>query len=69
MSSPRVFRTALRASRGRAFGVAKPDGPLGLEHLAVAVARVTCEGGDTLAITLRPETRTKREQLARGGGR
>src|SRR6266545_1742251 len=68
MPSQQEIRAALRASRVMPLGVAKPDGPLGLEHLAAAVARVTREGGETLAITLRPETRSKLEQLARAEG-
>jgi hypothetical protein len=68
MPSPEEIRAALRARRVVPLGVAKPDGPLGLEHLAAAVARVVREGGETLAITLRPETRTKLELLARAEG-
>jgi hypothetical protein len=68
MPSQQEIRAALRASRVVPLGVEKPHGPLGLEHLASAVARVTREGGETLAIVLRAETRTKLEQLARAEG-
>jgi anti-anti-sigma regulatory factor len=68
MPTQEEIREALHASRVVPLGVAKQDGPLGLEHLAAAVARVNREGGETLAITLRPETRMKLEQLARAEG-
>lgn len=65
MPSQQEIRAALRASRVVPLGVAKPDGPLGLEHVAAVVARVRQEGGDIVAIQLRPATRTKLEQIAR----
>jgi hypothetical protein len=44
MPSQQEIGAALRARRVVPLGVAKPDGPLGLEHLAAAVARVQREG-------------------------
>jgi hypothetical protein len=68
MPTQEEIRAALHAQRVVPLGVAKADGPLGLEHLAAAVAQLRREGRDTLAIALRPETRSKLEQLARAEG-
>jgi hypothetical protein len=67
MPSEQEIREALRASRVVPLHVPNPHGPLGLEQLAAAVDRVR-EGGDTLSIRLRRETREKLEQLARTRG-
>jgi hypothetical protein len=68
MLSQEEIQKALHAGRVVPLGVAKPDGPLGLEHLAAAVVRLPNEEGETLAIRLRPETRSKLEHLARAEG-
>jgi hypothetical protein len=65
MLSDQEIRGALRASIVMPLGVASPHGPLGLEHLAAALENARRKDGDTLAITLRPDTREKLERLAR----
>jgi hypothetical protein len=45
MPSQQEISATLRASRVVPLRVDKPHGPLGLEHLAATVARVTHEGG------------------------
>src|SRR5262249_46558078 len=70
MPTVQEIRDALRASRVVPLGVSNPHGPLGLEHLASAVDAVARSGGESLSITLRPQTREKLERLAQtqGGG-
>ena len=63
------IRRALRAGRVVPLNVPNPHGPLGLEHLAGAVARVHDADREELVIPLRRETRAKLEQLARAEGR
>jgi len=62
------IQQALRARRVIPLGVSNPHGPLGLEHLAAAVARITEPEREALSIPLRRETRDKLEQLARAEG-
>ncbi len=68
MLGEQEIRGALRASVVIPLGVANPHGPLGLEHLAAALAHAQSEDEDTLAITVRRATREKLERLARGEG-
>ena len=62
------IRRALRAGRVVPLNVPNPHGPLGLEQLAAAVARVGGADREELSIPLRRETRAKLEQLARAEG-
>ncbi len=64
MLNEEEIRGALRARLVVPLGVANPHGPLGLEHLAAALACATREGAETLAIMVRRETREKLERLA-----
>jgi hypothetical protein len=60
MLSQEEIRQALRAGRVIPLGVANPHGPLGLEQLAAATARLAPEDSTALAIRLRRETRERR---------
>ena len=62
------IRRALRAGRVVPLNVPNPHGPLGLEHLSAAVARIGVADREELPIPLRRETRAKLEQLARAEG-
>jgi hypothetical protein len=64
MLTEQQIQQALRARRAVPLCVANPHGPLGLEQLAIAVARVAAPDCEELAIPLRRETRQKLEQLA-----
>jgi hypothetical protein len=63
------IRRALRAGRVMPLDVPNPHGPLGLEQLSAAVARVAAAADrEELLVPLRRETRAKLEQLARTEG-
>ena len=62
------IRRALRAGRVVPLKAPNPHGPLGLEQLAAAVARVGAADHQELSIPLRRETRAKLEQLAEAEG-
>ena len=69
MLSEEQIRQALHASRVTPLSVAKPHGPLGLEHLAAAVSRINQEIGSIEPRVCRPvslehETWDKLNQLA-----
>jgi hypothetical protein len=69
MLSQQEIQQALRARRVVPLGVPNPHGPLGLEQLAAAVARIPEGDREELVIPLRRETREKLEQLARAEAR
>jgi hypothetical protein len=62
------IQRALRAGRVVPLNVPNPHGPLGLEQLAAAAARVRGADREGLSIPLSRETRAKLEQLARAEG-
>jgi len=62
------IRRALRAGRVVPLQAPNLHGPLGLEQLAAAVARVGGGDREELSIPLRRETRAKLEHLARAEG-
>jgi hypothetical protein len=69
MLSERDIQQALRASRVIDLGVPAPYGPLGLEHLAEAVARLqapenSASQRQALSIALLPATKAKLDQFA-----
>jgi hypothetical protein len=68
MLTQQEIQAALRARRVVPLGVVNPHGPLGLEQLAAAVARVRGADREELVIPLRRETREKLEELARAEG-
>jgi hypothetical protein len=61
MLSQQEIQEALRARRVVPLGVSNPHGPLGLEQLAAAVARIAQPDREELTIPLRRETREKLE--------
>jgi hypothetical protein len=68
MLSQQEIQKALRARRVVPLEVPSPHGPLGLEHLAAAVARIADTDREELVIPLRRQTREKLEQLAQAEG-
>jgi hypothetical protein len=59
------IQRVLRAGRVVPLSVPNPHGPLGLEQLSAAVARVAAPDREELSIQIRRETSAKLEQLAR----
>jgi hypothetical protein len=68
MLSQEEIQKALHAGRVVPLGVSNPHGPLGLEHVAAAVAQLTGGEREKLTIPLRRETREKLEKLAQAEG-
>jgi hypothetical protein len=64
MLSKETIGQALHASRVVPLAVPKPHGPLGLEQIAAAVARVQSSDTVALSISLRRETRDTLERIA-----
>jgi hypothetical protein len=62
------IRRVVRARRVLPLNVPNPDGPLGLEQLAAAVAHFRGVDREELSIPLRRKTRAKPEQLAGAEG-